>query len=147
MFCTRWYVEIEIHWFTVGLEDHLVAGKANKDQQVKEDKAVDVAAAGPAQAPPSIEVMRGCVSCEAVVWLPGPDSDAIINELSEKWEAGLVAGNQVFYFEETDIEMSVVNWGASAHGISLKQTVLSDLKMLLHMILARALKRKTTGMH
>jgi hypothetical protein len=40
-----------------------VAFGANRDLQVKEDKAVDVAIAGPAQAPLLLEAMEECVPC------------------------------------------------------------------------------------
>jgi hypothetical protein len=97
------------------LEDQ-VAVRANQDPQVKEDKAVDVDVTGPAQAPPSIEAMEERVPCEDVVGLQEPGSYAIISELFEKWEAGLVAGNQAFYFEEANVKVSVVYCGASTHG-------------------------------
>ena len=57
---------------------------ANRDPQVKEDKAVDVSVACPAQGPPSIGTMEECIPVKVVVELREPDSDAIINELFEE---------------------------------------------------------------
>jgi hypothetical protein len=46
-----------------------VAVGANRDPQVKEDKAVDVSVACPAQGPPSVEAVEECVPGEVVVGL------------------------------------------------------------------------------
>ena len=112
---TRRYVEVEIHRFLVGLEDQVAVG-ANRDPQVKEDKAVDVSVACPAQGPPLVEAVEECVPGKVAVGLREPDSDAVIYELFEEWKAGLKAGNQALYFKEADVEVSVVYGGAYAHG-------------------------------
>jgi hypothetical protein len=98
------------------LEDQEAAG-VNRDPQVKEDKAVNVT--GPIQAPPSVEAMEECIPGKVVLGLWEPDSDAIINELFEEWKAGLVAGNQAFYFKEANVEVSVLYRGAGAHGTAM----------------------------
>jgi hypothetical protein len=111
----RRYVEVQIHWFLIGLE-YQVAAVANQDPEVKEDKAVSISAIGPAQGPSLVETVEESTSCKAVVGLREPDADAIINEAFEKWEAGYIAWNQAFYFKEAGIEVGIVDCGASAHG-------------------------------
>jgi hypothetical protein len=125
----RRYEKVEIRWFLVGLEDQVAVG-ANGYPQVKENKVVGVAVTGPVQAPPLIEAMEGCVQCKDAVRLWEQDCSAIINESFEKWEVGLRAGNQAFYFKEANIEVSVVNWGDSAHvtALSMLPKGVSELK-------------------